>query len=139
MKLYLLFALIPLFVRQEKENYDLTIEFSGIHSNVGNIVVAIYRPKDHFPDRDTRYKYLLIHPKNNTIPCAVFSKLPKDKYAVAAYFDENKNLYLDKNIVGYPTEKYGFSNNARSKFSAPTFEMAAFELTKEKKIKIHLY
>jgi uncharacterized protein (DUF2141 family) len=69
----------------------------------------------------------------------VFSKLPKDKYAVAAYFDENKNLYLDKNIVGYPTEKYGFSNNARSKFSAPTFEMAVFELTKEKKIKIHLY
>lgn len=139
MKLFVLLAFIPFLFQQEKENYSLTIEFSGIHPKHGNIVVALYRPKDRFPERDTRYKYLIIHPKNQTHICAVFSNLPKDKYAIAAYLDENKNLYLDKNLVGYPTEKFGFSNNARSKFSAPSFEMAAFDLNNDKKIQIHLY
>ena len=137
MKSIVLFVAISFFLHRDRVGFDLTIEFSGVqHQKNGQIVVALYRAKDHFPDRDSRYKYIIIPHKHFT---ATFTNLPKDQYAVAAYFDENKNLFLDKNMVGYPTEKYGFSNNARSKFSAPSFDMASIELNNDKKIVIHLY
>ena len=57
-----------------------------------------------------------------------FADLAPGKYAVAAYMDSNGNHKLDSNFVGKPIEPYGFSRDARNRFSAPSFEQAAFEL-----------
>jgi uncharacterized protein (DUF2141 family) len=57
-------------------------------------------------------------------------------YAIAVFHDRNKNGKLDKNIFGAPTESYGFSNNARSTFSAPSFSAASFELKNYLQLKI---
>jgi uncharacterized protein (DUF2141 family) len=45
---------------------------------------------------------------------------------------------MDKNLVGVPTEKYGFSNNARETFSAPSFESASVKVEGEKTIWIYV-
>jgi len=37
-----------------------------------------------------------------------------------------------------PTEPYGFSNNARNRFSAPAFSQAAFKHLNNQKITIEL-
>jgi len=37
-------------------------------------------------------------------------------YAVAVFHDANRNGDLDRNIIGLPTEAYGFSNGARGKY-----------------------
>ena len=51
-----------------------------------------------------------------------FSNLPPGAYAVAVYHDENGNGRLDTNLLGLPTERYGFSNNARRiLFFPPSF------------------
>ena len=42
-----------------------------------------------------------------------------------------RNKILDKNLLGIPTEIYGFSNNARHIFSAPSFQEAKFKLNKD--------
>ena len=137
MKKFLLFSIVILMCTSSTLTYHLTVEVSFTKTMKGKVMLAIYREKDNFPERETRYKWLILSP-HGTSAIGVFTDLPKGKYAIAAYLDENKNLYLDKNMVGYPSEPFGFSNNARVKFSAPTFEEAAIELHTDRKIQIKL-
>ena len=81
-----------------------------------------------------RYKAI----NDKKIASATFSDLPKATYAVAVFHDKNKNGVMDKNLVGVPTEKYGFSNNARETFSAPSFESASVKVEGQKTIWIYV-
>jgi len=48
--------------------------------------------------------------------------------AVSAYHDENGNGQLDKNAVGIPSERYGFSGGARGLTGPPSYEEATVSL-----------
>ncbi len=50
--------------------------------------------------------------------------VPAGRYAVVVLHDENSNMKLDKNMFGIPKEGFGFSNNPRVFFSAPSFQSA---------------
>lgn len=114
----------------------LTVEVRGIKKSIGKIFIAVYRKKDDFPSPDGRFKYAIVDAKaGNTT--GVLS-LPSDTYAVAVFHDANDNTVMDKNMFGVPTEIYGFGNNARATFSAPSFEEAAIELTQDKKIVVFI-
>jgi uncharacterized protein (DUF2141 family) len=65
--------------------------------------------------------------KNKTAE-AVFRELPYGTYAVKVHHDENANGQLDKGRLGIPTERYGFSNNARGRFGPPSFSDARFTM-----------
>ncbi|MEY2752230.1 MAG: hypothetical protein RLZZ570_176 [Bacteroidota bacterium] len=47
-------------------------------------------------------------------------------YIVAAYFDTNGNLKLDRGVFTNPIEPYAFSNNARNRFSEPDLSAQRF-------------
>jgi len=57
--------------------------------------------------------------------------LAAGKYAVRFYHDENLNQIMETNMVGKPTEGYGFSNNVKGRFSMPPFEKWLFILNKD--------
>lgn len=57
----------------------------------------------------------------------VFKDLAPGNYAVMVSHDENGNGKLDSNLVGIPTEGYGFSNNPKV-MRKPTWEEARFEV-----------
>ena len=116
-------------------SFSLTITINGFSSNEGKASVAIYRVSDDFPGAKSQYKGKIVAIENKKA-IVIFENLPKAKYAAAVYHDKNKNGILDKNMFGVPTEKYGFSNNARETFSAPSFESAAVNLDKNKSIAI---
>lgn len=65
-----------------------------------------------------------------------FHNLPKGKYAVCIYLDENNNNQCDKNFFGIPTERFAFSNNLRPMLSAPSFEACSVYLNENKSIVI---
>ena len=67
-----------------------------------------------------------------------FKNIPHDTYALAVFHDENNNGVLDKNALGIPIEPYGFSRNARARFSATPFEDAQFELKGKQSIDISI-
>ena len=48
-------------------------------------------------------------------------------YAIRLFHDANGNDELDTNILGIPTEGYGFSNDA-GRFGPPSFEEAAIHV-----------
>ena len=46
---------------------------------------------------------------------------------MAVIHDANMNGKLDTNLLGIPTEGYGFSNDARGLLGAPSFSAAGFQ------------
>jgi uncharacterized protein (DUF2141 family) len=119
----------------QPKDYDLTIELKGLDSKKGNIRIALYREGDNFPSATKNFKNKVQEASSSEV---VFKNLPANVYAFAVYHDENGNGILDKNMFGVPTEKYGFSNNARETFSAPSFKSASFEVNQDKKVKVTL-
>jgi uncharacterized protein (DUF2141 family) len=54
------------------------------------------------------------------------------------FADENGNGKLDTNLVGMPTERYGFSNDAKGNRGAPEFDAAAIAVDADLQAVIHL-
>ena len=50
--------------------------------------------------------------------------LKPGEYAFVAYYDENGDGKLNRNVVGKPKEPYIFSNDVRPKLRKPTFDEA---------------
>ena len=68
----------------------------------------------------------------------VFVGLAPGRYALRVYADENGNGKLDTNLVGLPTERYGFSNDAKGTMGPPGFEAAAISVEADLQTAIHL-
>jgi len=124
--LFLTFILLFSGVKTHK----LSIHISGISKIKGSLFIAIFRPTDDFPVFGKQFKGIVkeVEGKSQNY---TFDNLPEGEYALAIYQDENRNKILDKNLLGIPTEIYGFSNNARRTFSAPSFQEAKFKLNKD--------
>lgn len=54
--------------------------------------------------------------------------LAPGRYAIFAMHDANGNGDLDRNLLGIPTERYGFSNGATGALGAPSFGAAAVQV-----------
>jgi uncharacterized protein (DUF2141 family) len=117
--------------------YELEVQVEGIHSSKGNLFIGVFNSKSSFPNYGKQYKGVMVNHEGKS--CVYhFKNLPRDCYALAVYHDENKNGKLDKNLFGAPTEAYGFSNNVRETFSAPSFEEAKIVLDHDKKCQIRI-
>ena len=55
----------------------------------------------------------------------VLHDLPAAGIALTAYVDVNDNGMLDKNLMGRPSEPFGFSNQASSAFGPPKWSAVA--------------
>jgi len=53
------------------------------------------------------------------------------KYAVRFYHDENLNGKMETNLLGKPTEGYGFSNNVTGTFGPPPFKKWLFKINRD--------
>lgn len=107
--------------------YKLDVVISGIRNNTGIIMLQLF---------DGNEKVLAQEKGQIKADTCTFTfmSLKQGKYAVRYYHDENMNGKMETNLVGKPTEGYGFSNNVIGKFGPPPFEKWLFELTGNKKI-----
>jgi uncharacterized protein (DUF2141 family) len=137
MRFSLFFLVVYLIVSASslEDGVTLEVNVNGIITKEGNVHVALFREQDSFPTHGKQFKGQVI-PVKSTLVTATFMNLKPGTYAIAVFHDRNKNGKLDKNIFGAPTESYGFSNNARSTFSAPSFSAASFELKNDLQLKI---
>lgn len=120
----LFLLLLPLFLDNE-----ISVEFSNILEAKGSLYVAVYDQSDAFMKIDkARFKKVMPVSQTGTVK-VVLSALPPGQYALSCFHDLNGNGKLDTNLMGIPTEPYGFSNNARPKFRAPKWNEAVVQLT----------
>ncbi len=62
----------------------------------------------------------------------IFEKVPVGEYGVVAFQDIDKNKDLKTNLVGFPREPIGFSNDAKIKFGPPDFNDAKVKVDEGK-------
>ena len=107
---------------------DLTVRIEGVRSADGDIRVALHRRADgvDFPDSAGIVKAAMR--SAGKAGDLVFAGLAPGDYAVAAFHDEDRDGDLNTNLLGMPTEGYGFSNEARGIFGPPGFDAAAFTI-----------
>ncbi len=109
---------------EEDRNNALTIKVTGAANDVGLIMLAVYDSESKFSHRSDAVFSSMLPIINGEAICEIpISQLP-DQFAVAVYHDENADLSLNRNHLGIPTERYGFSRNARGSTGAPTFKQA---------------
>ena len=105
---------------------DLSIEVRGIRSDDGRVRLAVHGPgsRDTFPSGDDVVAESGRPARVGAVRFVV-GDLSPGRYALAAFHDENDNGELDTNLVGIPSEGYGFGNDASATFGPPDFEAAA--------------
>ena len=105
----------------------LTVEISEIRNNTGEIMLQLFDGNQKVITQEMG----TIHDKKCSF---VIKNLTPGKYAVSYFHDENLNGEMESNMLGKPTEGYGFSNNVTEIFGPPPFEKWLFELKGDKKI-----
>jgi len=123
----------------ESGNGGLTVIVKGITQLKGVVSIGLFFGADEFNGLkpNTRYRGKRVPASGESVE-ADFSGLQPGEYAVAIYQDENNNGKLDKNLLGMPKEKYGFSNNASGSFGPPTFDDAKVRLEDDRPVKIEV-
>jgi uncharacterized protein (DUF2141 family) len=107
---------------------ELHVTLSNIRQVKGSVYVAVYDSEATFLSSDKLRERKIVAVTQTGDLDISFANLPPGTYAISCFHDVNGNGELDTNLVGIPTEPYGFSNNARPKFRAPTWAEAKFYL-----------
>jgi len=103
----------------------LTIIVTGFNDDSGNCRFALDNSNFIYESEDTVWIGKVIPIVNKQV-VVVIDSLEYGEYAVRVFHDENKNKIIDTNILGIPTEDYGYSNNASSWFGPPSWDKAKF-------------
>jgi len=115
----------------------LTVKITNIENTEGVIEIGLYNDKEDFPTPNKQYKKVRKKIFSNKL-VYTFNDLPKGKYAIAIYHDENKDSKCNRNFFGIPTEAYAFSRNFRPWLSKPDFSDCSVYLDKDKTISIKM-
>ena len=107
--------------------FKLDVEITEIKNDTGKLMFQLFDENEHIIKQEIG----IIKAKKCSFS---IENLKAGKYAIRYFHDENLNGNLETNLVGKPTEGYGFSNNVIGKFGPPPFEKWLFELTADIKI-----
>ena len=131
MKLLLLFfAFIFSITLSAQTSSSVQVNIQEASSDRGMIRVLLFSGAAGFPDQVGKaVKSFSLPPKNQQVAFTITDLVP-GTYALAVIHDQDSNGKLSSNAVGYPIEKFGFSNNPKVYFSPPSFEKASFVLGK---------
>ena len=101
---------------------ELAIDVTGIRSGDGRVLLALHQEHADisFPDERGAVAGVWMNAVAGTFSL-VFPDLAEGRYAVSVMHDENGDGALDANLLGVPTEGYGFSNDATGIMGPPDF------------------
>ena len=117
---------------------DITLNVHHHGAAKGFIMVALYKSEDGFPNDPQKAILQIKEATQSKITTIRMQSIPFGNYAIAVFHDANSDGKINYNLLGAPTEAYGFSNNARKMFSAPSFKEAMFRHAGETNLKIDI-
>lgn len=110
-----------------EDSATLTIKVERVSKNRGNIRIALYDGANWGGTNGA--------PAAGAVVAAIpgetvvtLKDLKPGVYAIKTFQDENKDEKMDFDWFGIPTERFGFSNDAKPKFQQPSFDQAKFEI-----------
>ncbi|MFM1857333.1 MAG: hypothetical protein RLZ05_393 [Bacteroidota bacterium] len=129
--LFLFVALfLPVKATQEKVPVKLQVEINGIKSSSGVLLVSLYNQANGFPDvPQLAYSKRVAKAQRDAVTLE-WSSIAPGTYAIAVLHDENGDGKMNTNLLGIPSEGFGFSNNKLGIAGPPSFQRASFEIKK---------
>ena len=115
-------ALAALPMAAWSADLDLTVENV---TGAGDLRVGVYASSADY--RKTAFKEIRAAATGNPVSIRI-PGLAAGDYAIAIFHDRNGNQKLDSNMIGIPTEPYGFSGSARNLMAPATWEQAKFSM-----------
>ncbi len=121
------------------QEYTVFVEVSGIRSDTGLIRFALYDHKKQFPNdpvndyvfEKTLMKEGILNVELNDIPPGI--------YVISVLDDEDGNGKMKFNLLRFPKEGYGFSNNIKPRLKHPPFNKCTFQISEgETRLKIEI-
>lgn len=104
------------------------VTVTGFESEKGQALVALFLDERGWPDDEAHAFAAAVPPIREGRAVAAFEGVPAGPFAVSVVHDEDLDRELDTGVFGIPSERYGFSRDARRTFGPPTFEDARLEL-----------
>jgi uncharacterized protein (DUF2141 family) len=108
------------------ESGTITVVAAGIETARGTVLVQLANSAADYASDDDAFRFAAI-PAATPSVTTMFAGVPYGDYAVKVFHDENDNKKIDMGWRG-PTERYGFSNNARGLMGPPSFADARVTL-----------
>jgi uncharacterized protein (DUF2141 family) len=106
----------------------IEVTMTGFESETGQARIALFLDERGWPDGEESVFGTAVLPIRDGQAVAEFEDVPAGPFAVSVFHDEDDNGRLDANVLGIPSEDYGFSADARDMFGPPSFEEARLEL-----------
>jgi uncharacterized protein (DUF2141 family) len=104
---------------------DLTILVNNVQQDAGQVMLGLFTSAEGFPKTISQSTLTQAKERSATGQVRLVIKgLAPGQYAATAFHDLDSNGKLNVNLMGMPTEPYGFSNNARGNFGPPAFKDA---------------
>jgi uncharacterized protein (DUF2141 family) len=114
----------------------LTVEVTDARSTQGSVNAALYASESGWLQTAQAVHTLKVASAGDRT-VLVFSGLAPGRYALSTYHDENGNGQLDKNVLGMPTERYGFTGSAATP-GAPAFADATVDVQADTTVRVTL-
>ncbi|OFC72544.1 DUF2141 domain-containing protein [Alteromonas confluentis] len=127
MKTHLITALTTLYcIGAQAANIEIT--FTDMNNLSGELYVAVYNSEDAFSKKRAMQSQIVsVYKKDQKV---ILADVPAGEYSVMVFQDLDGNHQLNTNMLGIPTEPYGFSTNPRL-MGPPTFGAIRFPVTEE--------
>lgn len=118
---------------QSSPSSQVMIKVSNIGPHPkGKLFIAIFEDPQSFPQGNPKWskiipvsKYKILDSKKEI---SFSFNLPPGRFSLSVFLDENGNQKLDKNFLGIPKEKFGFSQNPPIRRGPPDFEECSFNV-----------
>ena len=123
----LMFANLPAIGLSQLSCPGIHVKILNIRNSDGPVACALFDSPDGFPTEYLHFatSIMVIKVRDKQARCD-FLNIPQGTYSLVVVHDENMNSKLDTNWLRVPTEGYGFSNDAKAMFVAPSFSAASF-------------
>ena len=124
-----LLMLLPasILAQSAPESCRLLVHIDGFRNQKGDAGVTVFKSPDGWPEDNDKAFTHGGHPFTGN-KTTVELQLPPGRYGIAVIHDENSNHKLDRNMIGWPKEGFGFANNPKVGLSAPSFDKAAIQV-----------
>jgi len=110
---------------EENITSDLTVEVTGIKSDKGTMMVAVYGSEGQWLSQNI---YGAVSEIVNGKATVVFENIPIGTYGISTFQDKNDNSKLDTGLFGIPKEPYASSRGAKGMFGPPKWTDAKFDV-----------
>jgi len=116
----------------------IELQILNVKSEEGQICVGIFESEEAFKKEKPSYEKF--YPKSQfcSLPYTIKINVKPGTYGVSVLDDINNDGRVNYNLIGIPTEGFGFGGYYHKGLKKPNFNAFAFEIGKDEHIKLEV-